>query len=184
MRENIPDINSGLYRDDGLGFTTGIGSSQLERIKKCITSLFKDNNLEISITMDLFQVDFLDITMSLEKDKFWPYRKPNDEPLYINKLSNHPPNIVLELPKMIEKRVSELSCDVDEFMKCKTLYEDALVRSGYSCKLNYVQPAPKRRNRPRNIIWFNLPYNTQTSTDVGKKFIVLFAKQYQTVNPS
>ena len=106
----LSDVNFGLYRDDGLGFTRDINSSQLERLKKSIIQLYKSNDLNITIDMDLAQVDFLDITMSLESGKFWPYRKPNNEPLYINRLSNHPPTIIKELPRMMEKRVSELSC--------------------------------------------------------------------------
>ena len=178
MREKFPDINFGLYRDDGLGFTMGINSSQLGRIKKSIIQLYKSNDLKITIDMDLVQVDFLDITMNLKDGKFWPYRKPNNQPLYINKFSNHPPNIVKQLPKMIERRVSELSCNAVEFIKCKPLYEESLARSGYSYKMEYVQSAPSRKNRPRNIIWFNPPYNALVKTDVGKQFIALLSKHF------
>ena len=52
---------------------------------------------------------------------------------------------------MIEKRVSELSCNADEFEKCKPVYEEALSRSGYSCKLEYMPSAARRKNRPRNV---------------------------------
>ena len=178
MKDHFPDINFGLYRDDGLGFTIGINNSQLERIKKSIIQLYKRNDLNITIDMGLAQVDFLDITMNLENGKFWPYRKPNNEPLYINKLSNHPPSIVKELPKMIEKRVSELSCNAVEFEKCKPVYEEALARSGYSCKLEYTPTVPKRKNRPRNVIWFNPPYNALVKTDVGKQFLTLLSKHF------
>ena len=79
---------------------------------------------------------------------------------------------------MIEKRVSELSCNVDEFVKCKPLYEEALARSGYSSKLEYIQSAPCRKNRPRNVLWFNPPYNALVKTDVGKQFIALLCKHF------
>ena len=92
MKDNFPDINFGLYRDDGLGFTIDMNNSQLERIKKSIIQLYKRNDLKITIDMGLAQVDFLDITKNLENGKFWPYCKPNNEPLYINKLSYHPPH--------------------------------------------------------------------------------------------
>ena len=178
MKDKFPDINFGLYRDDGLGSTMGINNSQLERMKKSIIQLYKGNDLNITIDMGLAQVDFLDITMNLENGKFWPYRKPNNEPLYINKLSNHPPNIIKELPKMIEKRVSELSCNADEFEKSKPVYEEALARSGYSCKLEYTSTATRRKNRPRNVIWFNPPYNALVKTDVGKQFLTLLSKHF------
>jgi len=177
MREKFPDINFGLYRDDGLGFTTNLPPSQLERTKKSIVQLFNSNGLKITIDMNLKQVNFLDVSMNLETDRFWPYRKPNDEPLYINKSSNHPPSVLKELPKMIEKRVSELSCDVDEFVKCKSVYEEALARSGFHCELKYAQPT-NRRNRPRNIIWYNPPFNASVKTNIGKIFIALINKHF------
>ena len=63
MREKFVDINFGLYRDDGLGFTNNINPSQLERTKKAIFQLFKDNGLKITIDMNLTQVNFLDVSM-------------------------------------------------------------------------------------------------------------------------
>lgn len=178
MRDSFPDINFGLYRDDGLGITSGINSSDLERMKKGVIQLFKRNHLRITIDADLEQVDFLDVTLCLRTDKYWPYRKPNSEPLYINKLSNHPPSIIKELPKTIEKRVSDLSCNSAEFAKSKPLYEEALSRSGFAVKLNFVEPTSRRRNRPRNIIWFNPPYNAQVKTNVGKEFMGLVNKHF------
>ena len=54
------------------------------------------------------QTDFLDVTLNLKTEKHWPYRKPNDEQLYININSNHPPSIKKVLPNMISNRLSEL----------------------------------------------------------------------------
>ena len=36
--------------------------------------------------------------------KFKPHRKPNDEPLYINTHSNHPPSIIKQLPTSINQQ--------------------------------------------------------------------------------
>ena len=49
--------------------------------------------------MNLKTVDFLDVRFDLVNNTYQPYRKPNNEPIYINKRSNHPPNILKELPK-------------------------------------------------------------------------------------
>ena len=180
MRDSFPGINFGLYRDDGLGVTTGINGANLERLKKDVVKLFKQSGhgLQITIKTDLEQVDFLDVTLNLKSDRYWPFNKPNSEPLYINKLSNHPPCIVRELPKMIEKRVSDLSCSAEEFAKSKPIYEKALSRSGFATNLNFVQPASQRRNRPRNILWFNPPFNAQVKTNVGKEFMALINKHF------
>ena len=36
----------------------------------------------------------LDVTFDLGNGKSKPYRKPNDDPLYIDRHSNHPPSII------------------------------------------------------------------------------------------
>ena len=43
--------------------------------------------------------------------KHKPYRKPNDDALYINRHSNHPPSIARQLPTAINKRIALLSSD-------------------------------------------------------------------------
>ena len=56
------------------------------------TRSFKNNNCTSYIFCSRF-TDFLDIYLDLENDKFCPYRKPNDTPLYVHCESNHPLNI-------------------------------------------------------------------------------------------
>ena len=47
-------------------------------------------------------MDFLDITFHLVNDIYKPHYKPNNQTLNINKYSNHPPNILKQLPKSID----------------------------------------------------------------------------------
>ena len=58
---------------------------------------------------NLIETDYLDVTFNLATGKFFPFRKPKNVPLYINAKSNHPLTIIKDLPKMINKRLSELS---------------------------------------------------------------------------
>ena len=44
------------------------------------------------------QTDFLDVTFNLKSGKYWPYRKRNDQPLYINARSNDLPMIEYHPP--------------------------------------------------------------------------------------
>ena len=178
MKGKFRRLEFGLYRDDGLGCTSNMTGTQLERMRKNIRQLFRSNGLNITIDVNLTQVDFLDVTLSLTEEKFWPYRKPNSEPLYINKMSNHPPCIIKEIPKMVEKRLSELSFDQEKFEKAKPEYEDALSRSGFTPGLSFQTPNEVRRNRRRNIIWFNPPYNAQVKTNIGKKFLDLLEQHF------
>ena len=55
------------------------------------------------------------ITLDLETGLFQPYRKPGDKPLYVSAHSNHPPQILKNLPKGIEKRLSDNSANQELF---------------------------------------------------------------------
>ena len=58
-----------------------------------------DNNI-ISET-NLKVLNFLDLTLNLSTSKYEAYSKSDDKPLYINVNSNHPPNIIKNLPESI-----------------------------------------------------------------------------------
>ena len=75
------------------------------------------------------EIHFLDVTFTLLTEKYLPFRKVNNKPLCINVRSIHPYTIINELPKMINKRLSELPCNQEEFNKGKLLYEKALSES-------------------------------------------------------
>ena len=72
-----------------------------ERIKKRIIKLFQHHGLKITAETNLVQTNFLDVTLDLRSGRYWPFRKPNDQPLYIHRLSNHPPVIKKQLPLML-----------------------------------------------------------------------------------
>ena len=54
-------------------------------------------------------VNYVDITLDLNTGTYKPYRKPNDEILYIHAKSNHPANFLKQPPLSIEIRLSNLS---------------------------------------------------------------------------
>ena len=171
--------NAGLYRDDRLGVVNDANGPKLDRLRKDIIAIFKSEGLSITIETNLTETDFLDVTFNLHTGKYFPYRKPNNDPLYINIHSNHPSIIKKELPNMINKRLSELSCDKNEFDKAKGIYEKALNESDFNTKLSYQNEPSERKNRNRKIIWFNPPYNESVKTDIGKQFLKLVKKHFQ-----
>ena len=69
---------------------------------------------------------FLDVTLNLETFQYRPYRKPGDTPIYINVLSNHPPAIKKQIPKMIEERLSKLSSNKASFDREIGIHQNAL----------------------------------------------------------
>ena len=131
--------NVGLYRDDGLAAINSSSGPVLNKMRKNIIALFKNEGLSITIETNLFETDFLDVTFNLATGKFFSFRKPNNQLLYINAKSNHPLNILSDLPSMIKKRLSDLSCNEEEYEKAKPLYETALNESGYKTTLAYIR---------------------------------------------
>ena len=171
--------NAGLYRDDGIAVVHNISGNEIEKINKKLHKIFKQENLSITIEAGASQTDFLDVTLDLVNDKYYPYRKPNDVPLYVHKQSNHPPSIVKQLPFMIQKRLSDLSSTESDFHGCKASYEQALMESGYKTKLDYIQKtSPKNKNRSRKIIWFNPPFDMSVATNVAKKFLSILDRNF------
>ena len=86
----------------------------------------KNECLSIEIETNLIETDFFNVTFNLLTGKYFPFRKVINKLLYINVKSNHPYTIIKELPKMINKRLSDLSCNQEELNKAKPLYEEAL----------------------------------------------------------
>ena len=82
----IPKEDLGLYRDDGLGTIYNSSGPEIERIKKQIVRTFKINGLSITIKTNQKTADFLDVHFDLEQDIYKPYKKPNDDPLYITQI--------------------------------------------------------------------------------------------------
>ena len=124
--------------------------TQLERIKK--------SNLRI--------VNCLYVTLNPNDGSFRPCDNPDEIIQYINKESNHPPNLIKHLPTSIEKRLSN------------NYYEDTLNKAGYIHKVVYHAPNAsnkenKNENRKRNAIWFNLPYNNSATARIGQSFLYL-----------
>ena len=110
----IPEIDIGLYHDDGLAVINQT-PQKIEKIKKEICKIFAQNNLWITIEANKKIVDFLDVTLDLPTGRFKPFSKPATTPLYIHSKSNHPPSIIRNIPEAINKRLSEISCDEDAF---------------------------------------------------------------------
>ena len=73
---------------------------------------------------------FLDLRFNLNEQTYEPYRKPNNEPVYINIQSNHPPNIIADIPKAISKRLTNISCNKNVFDRNVGIYQAALKNNG------------------------------------------------------
>ena len=171
--------NFGLCRDDGLAAVSTSSGPVLDRMRKNIISLFKEEGLSITTEINLVETDFLDVTFNLDTGKHFPFRNPNNNPIYTHAKSNHHSSIIKYLPNMVNKRLSDLSCNEEEFNKAKPLYENALKNSGFNTSIKYAKDeARTNRNRNRKIIWFNPPFSQSVKTNIGKTFIKLVKKHF------
>ena len=169
---------AGLYRDDGLAAIRSLSARRFDILRKEIIELFKSEDLSITIECNLAVTDYLEVTFDLPNNKYFPYRKPNNELLYINAHSNHPPSVIKELPKMVNKRISDLSSDKDEYLKAIAPYDEALKRSGYQTVSEYIEPGTRQKTRNRKVLWFNPPFSKSVKTNVGKLFLNLVRKHF------
>ena len=130
-----------LYRDDELSVFKSKSGTQLERIKKSSKKTFKDFSLEIVAESNLRVVNYLDVTLNLNDGSFRPSHKPDDIIHYINKESNHPPNLIKHLPESNVKRLSNNSSDEKIFKEAAIYYKDTLNKVGFINKLVYRAPS-------------------------------------------
>ena len=125
------------------------------------------------------------MTFDLNKNIYKTFRKPNNSPIYINKISNHSPNILKQLPNSIAKRMSETSSSEQIFNKSIKIYSKALKESGFMDEPKYLPNEVQelgnnnRRKRRRKIILFNPPYSKNGKINVGKVFLKLLKKHLQ-----
>ena len=112
---------------------------ETEQKGKQIIEIFKDCRLNITIKTNLISADFLDILLNLRDNIYQPYRKPNSDPIYNNKCSNHPKNIIKDLAKAIGERLLNTSCNQEVFEATLLIYEEALRNNGFNEKLSYTE---------------------------------------------
>ena len=151
--------NFGLYRDDGFGITNAT-PRQVELIKKDLCTIFSEHGLKITIEANKKIVNFLDVTLNLSNGTYMPYTKPNNIPLYIHKKSNHPPQIIKNIPKSINKRLSEISYDQDSFDKAVPLYKKPLTTADTSTALHFHRQPHQNRQTPIERIATEISFGT------------------------
>ena len=108
----------------------------------------KTFGFSIDIQTNLKEVDFLDVTLNRQNGTYRPYKKANDKLLYIHSSSNHPPQIIKQLPNSISERLSKNSSNQEVFNRAKVEYKDALKKSDFYVDLKYT-------DNKRNTLTFN-----------------------------
>ena len=122
------------------------------------------------------------VPLNLTDGTYRPYQKPDSIIQYIHVTSNHPPNIIKQIPKKTpEKRLSQLSTKKQIFNESAPFYENKLQQSGHQQKLGYNPLNAKihnKHNHKRNMIWFNPHFSKNVSTKLGKYFLNLLHSHF------
>ena len=172
----------GLYRDDGLILLRNYNGQKTDRARKTIIKVFKDIGFKLDIETNLKEVNFLDVTLNLINGTYRPYKKTNDKLQYIHKLSNHPPQVLKQLPQSINDRLSNNSSNEEVFNRIKGEYESALKESEYAPELKFNKKTKNKRTRKRNVIWFNPPFSKHVMTNIAQTFLRLLDKHFPRTN--
>ena len=127
-------------------------------------------------------VDFLNVTMDLSTGTFKTFAKEGNTLAYVDSRSNHPPSITRNLPKGINRLLSDTNSTQALFETSAPSYQAALDAAGYKHKLSY-QPrveeeevGRRRNNRKRRITWFNPPFSQNCTTNIPKVFMSIIAE--------
>ena len=88
--------------------------------------------------------------------------------------------IKYQLSKMINERLVNPSSSESVFNEFKSQYQDALIEAGYKENIKYRtdEKKPGKKNRSRNIKWFNPPYNQSVKTNIRAKFLALIDRHF------
>ena len=81
----------------------------MEKIKKRLQKVFKNSGLDVIIECNMEIVNYLDVTFNFNDGTYRPCHKTDNITQCIYVESNHPPNIMKQIPKRIEKHLSQLS---------------------------------------------------------------------------
>ena len=83
--------NTGVYRDDRLVVLRNKNAREIDKTRNIILKMFKEVEFQLQIKANLKQVEFLEVPFNLITGLYTPYTNPNDNLLYINTSSDHPP---------------------------------------------------------------------------------------------
>ena len=154
LRELFPELNIGLYCDDGLAAHGRIPGPNLERIRKDIQKFFGTYGLKCAIKTNMKVVNFLDVTMNLNNESFRPYRKLNDTPVYVHTQSNHPKNVINEIPLSVNRTLSMISIDESILKSTKGSYQKALTDGRHKHDLVYDNVVNEKKKKQKTTILY------------------------------
>ena len=168
--------NVELYRDSGLAILHNPNDPKLDRLRKDMISLLRDEGLSITVDMNLIETGFSDVSFNLNTGKYFSFKRQNNTSLYIHSKTNHSPSIIKQ----------SLSADAFQTFPVTKLSLTKLrlrtkrhLKTGYQETLKFKKiPHNTRRNRNSKVIWFNRPFSLNVKTNIDKEFFKLIRKHF------
>ena len=187
IKDTLPTVNAGCFRDDGL-LVTKARPQQVEQQKKLLCDMFARHGLGIETSANMKVIDFLDVIFDLNQNRYKPFMKPGDTPVYVSNKSDHPKKVLGNVPVGVNKRLSVISSDREMFMAAATPFQNALKEAGYDHILEFDENAvnddqnnendddennnrSKKKRRNRNLTYFTPPFSMSVKTRIGKEFL-------------
>ena len=93
--------------------------------KKQVADILKSTRINITISANRKVVDFLDLTLDLNTGTYKTFTKPNSNPIYVHKQSNHPPNVLNNIPLAVTRRLTSNSSNKEIFDQIKEPFQKA-----------------------------------------------------------
>lgn len=131
------------------------------------------------------QKDYFYVTFNLSDWTYKLYPNLDNKNAYINVQSTYSPNIIKQLPKTVEQRLSNNSSIEIMFNKAAPLYEKALSEASCDVKFRYCPnkntetKQKQKQNKKMNIIWLNLPCSKIVVTKVDHYLDKHFPRQHK-----
>ena len=104
-----------------------------------IIRAFKFLGFKIEVSSNNKIVNFLDVTLDLSNNKYKPFIKTDQYPLYINVNSNCLKTTIKQVPKAVNFRIRNLSANEKIFQESNKIYMDALKNSGFREEFTYQE---------------------------------------------
>ena len=106
------------------------------------------------------------MTLDLSNNSYKPFIKTNQHPSYININSNHPKNIIKQVPKAVNLRICKLLANEKIFKESSKMYIDALRNSSFKEEFRYLE-----ENIPNDINKENNKYDHRNKNKNRKRKI-------------
>ena len=113
--------------------------------QKAVQSIFRENELKITIQWNLEILDYSDVTFNLKDSPYCRFSKTNKKINYLHKQSNYPSTIIKQFPLSVERVLSKLSLHEKIFNDSIPIRLEALKKSRLQPKINIPETWPEKR---------------------------------------